>query len=685
MERRTIGIDLGHGQCAAALPFQPTADSRYIIQQLELFQKEKVIPTQLILTNKQMKLLSGNSRPSYDLLCQLGEIQIGDKAVGSDEQKFIYFKVAPKYFSKVFDDEPAKGYGISYGALMACFAFALLHNLFKYNRDDLSGVEHSNIDLLIGCPTTSDWTNEKALNDYAELIQKATRVHSVRIIPESRAAMFSSVENQWARISAVNGAMVFDFGSSTADCTYMLLGRKIIEFSCTLGASKIEEQMRRNAYREACRAKGPFTPTTASIVKCDNEFRKVKEAYYNGTYGFDEHETIAPFINADDGKRVSQIVSIDKDYMDKITNQTNIGIKFDSKEDKYGSWGALCRDFFQEAKRRVESASYAVIENDYEKMKACPVADIVLTGGASQMNFVEELCREVFPDAKIYKETNPSYTVSNGLAWVAVTDENSAACKEAARKKVDANGGCKISTLKSDISEALFKKIVSIVETRTLAWADRPEEELSVRVLQDDLASYINGPAGQTELKNVCQQHIISWKSKLSTVVEQAINEQIAQLYSEQVARSLIIPDDVWQELQTGVLSTNQIDVGKALGDLDLSGVMLKIGKFVVNCVIWAVAWALAPETLFLSVIAAFLVTTITDFAMTDTDLDKGRKRSTRIKAAKKIRDAMEKKKEEILDKFNNSLDEQTQSFSDIVDETLSVAFEIVTLKRFDL
>ena len=45
----------------------------------------------------------------------------------------------------------------------------------------------------------------------------------------------------------------------------------------------------------------------------------------------------------------------------------------------------------------------------------------------------------------------------------------------------------------------------------------------------------------------------------------------------------------------------------------------------------------------------------------------------------------VDEKKTEILKEFEKSLDQLTQPFSDTVDETLSVAFEIVTLKRFDL
>lgn len=686
MQRKTICADPGHCESTAAIPVQPTPNEPYNVCRLTtggVKKTDQVISTQLILTDEQMKQLAGHPSPDYSLLCRLGKIQIGNKVAAEGEQKFIYFKVAPHLFAEVYPDEPAKSYGITYGTLMACFVFVLVENLLKYNADQLGGVPQSSIDLLIGCPSTSDWTSRKAKDAYASLLQKATRVHSVRIIPESRAAMFSSIENQRNRISAMHGALVFDFGSSTADCTYMLLGRQLIEFSWTLGAAKIEEQMMFYAYQQACQNKGLFQATPASMLETVNELRVAKEAYYSGTYGSKGHPMFASFENAANGQIVDFPLRIDRDYMDTIVRRTPISIKCDSKASATGSWKELCMKFFLEARRRVDNATYTLIENGQKRGIPCPVKDIVLTGGACQMDFVEEICRSVFPDANIYKEDNPSYTVSNGLAWVAVSDDNFAACMEAARKKVDADPACKIDILKANISDALFNQICSIVKARAKEWADRPEEELSTRVLVDDLDAYVKSPKGTAELEATCQKEIICWKDMLSITVEQAVNEQVKKLYSEQVARNLVIPDDVWKQLQAGALSINQLALGRAVTDIDLSD--LNLSKQVTQAVIWCAAFALAAVTLGFSVIVGWVVEKMVNFCMKDTNLNKPRNRSKRTAIANMVGRGVDEKKTEILKEFEKSLDQLTQPFSDTVDETLSVAFEIVTLKRFDL
>ena len=64
MERKTIGIDLGHCETAMACPRQPDVnDSRYEVRRLVGEKKDQVVATQLILTNEQMKKLSGDKRP----------------------------------------------------------------------------------------------------------------------------------------------------------------------------------------------------------------------------------------------------------------------------------------------------------------------------------------------------------------------------------------------------------------------------------------------------------------------------------------------------------------------------------------------------------------------------------------------------------------------------------------------
>lgn len=689
MERKTIGIDLGHCETTAAYPRAVGADGiSHEVLRLAVQGKDQVISTQIILTYAQMEKLADALRPDYQLLRTLGDIRIGSglPAYVEDGEKFAYFKVPPSQFDKPIGDKRSQAVGLTHGKVMACFVYALVNNILKYNVGDLSDYDRADVDLLVGCPTTEDWTKEETQRAYAELVQRATQVHAVHIVPESRAAMFSSVESKQQTVSAIEGAVVFDFGSSTADCTYMLLGRRVEEFSWELGASKIEETMMRYAYRKAVEEHGPFTPDEKSLVETADLMRTNKESYYNGSFGQKKGQTVyCDFVDAADGSEQGAKVRVDDEFMDEVTNRMSMGILCDSTTEKAGTWRGLCREFFLEAKSRIGSASYTVTEDGKEKRVSCPIGTVVLTGGASKMNFIYELCKEVFLDAAILREQNPSHTVSNGLGWVAVSDENVERCRQEAREELAANPECGVEALRVGLSDALFERICTIVEERTRAWAERPEENLPLRELQDDLRAYTAGDEAKDELERICRERLGSWKAELSKAMEGAVNRQVDRLYSEEVARGLMIPDDVWEQLQSEGLSVGMIDVGKLLEKFDVSGLAAKVGTIALHAVAWAVALALAIETGGWSLIVLTALELFGGAEISDTDLDKPRKKKVRLDVANKVGAELKKNKNKkaLLKAFDEDLKEQTAGYADVVDGALTAAFEVVTLKRF--
>lgn len=686
MERKTIGIDLGHCETTAAYPRAVGADGiSHEVLRLAVQGKDQVLSTQIILTYAQMEKLADAPRPDYRLLRTLGDIRIGSglPAYVEGGEKFVYFKVPPSQFDKPIGDKRSQAAGLTHGKVMACFVYALVNNILKYNVGDLSDYDRADMDLLVGCPTTGDWTKEETQRAYAELVQRATQVHTVHIVPESRAAMFSSVESKQQTVSAIEGAVVFDFGSSTADCTYMLLGRRVEEFSWELGASKIEEAMMRCAYRKAAEEHGPFTPDEKSLVESVDLMRTNKESYYNGSFGQKGQKVYCDFVDGADGIERGAKVRVDDEFMDEVTNRISMGILCDSTTEKAGTWRGLCREFFLEAKRRIGSASYTVTEDGEEKRVSCPIGTVVLTGGASKMNFVYELCKEIFSDAAILREQNPSHTVSNGLGWVAVSDENVERCRQAAREELAAKPECGVEALRTGLSDALFEHICAFTKERTRAWAERPEESLTLRDLRDDLSAHTTSGGMKDELEWICRDQMNRWKTGLSEAMEAAVNRQVKRLYSEEVARGLMIPDDVWGQLQSGSLSVSGIDLSKLLENFDVSGLAAKVGTIALHAAAWAVALALAIPTGGWSVIVLTALESFGGAKISDTDLDKPRKKKVRLDVADKVGPELKKNKKKLFKDFEEDLEKQTEGYADIVDGALTAAFEVVTLKRF--
>ena len=690
MKYKTIGIDLGHCETAAALPIQPVPnDTHYKVRRMDFQDKDHILPTQLILTDEQMEKLSGNLRPTYEEISQLGEIQIGKDLsfYVPNGEKFCYFKVPPRDFDKPYGNTAkAKRCGITHGQLIACFAFALIQTLFKYNQDVLTSTRQEDLVLLIGCPTTSDWTDKQAELSYAELIQKATNVRDVRIIPESRAAMFSSVENEKNAISAIKGAVVFDFGSSTADCTYMLLGRKIIEFSWTLGASEVERQMTLEAYQKAVALKGMFfdveTNSFSSVVE---ELRNAKEFYYNGKYQYEPngHLLIFDFQIAGTNDCVEAPVRINDAFMQKAVGEKTIQILCDSTTPKSGTWMSLCEAFFEEARKRILSSTCTVVDkNGKAQQRGCEIDTIVLTGGASKMGFVYDLCKKVFSGITIRLEDNPAQTVSNGLGWVAVSDDNLDLCRREAKAMVDADPKCSFAVLKSSLEDALFGKVKAIAEQCTQEWADAPGDDLTLQDLDDMITGSMEDPRTKAEIIAVCSDAINQWKGHLSNIMEQAVNTQVNKLYSESVAKGFIIPPDIWKALQASGIKLDALNSESILGGIDVSSLGRQIAQWAIVFAAVAVGAAVAG---ILGAAIAYVGSVLLADLLSDGQMDKPRTKKKRQKVVKTVKSQIPDKKAEILKEFSADIDKYEASFSSQIDEALTVAFEIVTLKRFEM
>ena len=690
MEHTTIGIDLGHCETALALPRQVDgSDSRYEVRRLVGENKDQVIMTQIILTDDQMKKLSGKLRPTYTELCQLGDIKIGNKlpAYVLSGEKFCYFKVPPKEFDKQYgNSEVAKKYKITHGQIMACYAFALVNSIFKYNIEDLRNAKREDVVLLIGCPTTKDWIDDEAQSAYAKLVKLATNVKDVKIVPESRAAMFSSIENGKNQISAIKGAVVFDFGSSTADCTYMLMGRKLIEFSWTLGASEIERQMALEAYQTAVKDQGMFEVKTISFADVEGELRVAKEAYYDHQYGPKGHAMICGFESSDDGEVIDATIRVNDAFMNKIAGVNSIQILCDSKISQKGTWKSLCEDFFKEAKKRIESSSYSLIDSNGKIMFCnCEIEVVVLTGGASKMDFIYELCQKVFAGTTIRREDNPSHAVSNGLGWVAISDSNFNTCLEAARSEIKSKPACNIKVLRNNLSDIVFNKICNIIEKETKTWAETPGDELTARDLDNGIKAGLNNPRTKKELTNACEMAINDWKSVLSHSLVTSVNNQVMKLYTETIARGVVIPEDVWEGLQANILQIEGFDTLKILKNIDMGGIGNQVGKVIIKLIIWYIGVALAAGTFGISLVVAFGVDELADELISDSNLDKKRKQRIRNKVAQDIKNHLIEKKSIMMDEFNETLEGQTKNADDIIDDALKTAFEIVTLKRFEM
>ncbi len=677
--KKVIGLDIGHCDTSAACP-EMQIDGSYLVKRLVILDKEQVISTQVILTNEQMQQLSGHLRPDVKFLSSLGEFKIAKRLSDniSDGERFFYFKTDPKQFDEPCGiSEIAKDCKITHGMVMACFVFAVLEKILKSN-DTTCEWAREEIELLVGCPATEKWVSDDAKKTYTELIRTATGVGNVTIIPESRAAMFSSIESKNTRISAMNGAAVFDFGSSTADYTYMLLGKRIMEFSWDLGASLIERQMVMEAYEQAIEEFGMFTATPESFAKNEDGLRSVKESWYNGEYG-EEGEALCRFISASEQnrpellKKIFKVVSINEKTMLNVTGNRPVSVVCNTNMIREGSFRSLCREFFEAAKEQLEE-------------EELPLESVVLTGGASKMDFIYDICKSVFPDTSIYIERNPSHTVSNGLGWVSVSDDNIESCIEAARKVVNANPECQMKPLKEELADGLFDLICKITEESVSEWAEANGDELTLRDLQKSIEEKMESEQTKKWVEDFCILSINRWKARLSNQLEMAINEQVEKLYSENVAKSLMISKDVWSELQAKEMPVDRLNVAALVNHINMDSLMRKLAKMII-VVVSTILGALAGGGIFSGVtgIIGWMVGEVLSEFISDEDLDRPREQSLRKRTVDKVRKKVRAERKELLKDFEAGFDVFAEKYSEMLENTLRSAFEIVTLRKFDI
>lgn len=657
---KALGLDFGHCEVAVSLSIDGKKPESLILDS----NKAKVIPAQIALTQEQiMKIQSKGSNWGADVLSELGDIAIGDAAAPKNDDNsttvsFMYFKKAPAYFDDLVEN------CVPRGLLMAAYLYQLMKQIFAHNPDYLSEQDRNNVELLVGCPTTEEWTKKEADKRYSSLICGATGIRNVRIVPESRAAMFSSIESAQTCVSAADGAIVFDFGSSTADCTYMLMGRRCIEYSWRLGAQAIEVEMARVAFDGQ-------KPSLASRVYVTNQLRKQKELYYTGTFG-PKGQRLIYDLQDKDGNDIEAYIRVNDAQMDDVTGseEHEIEIICDSRETRVGSWKALCREFFLAAKEMLDDQNL-------------PYSDVVLTGGASKMAFIKEYCCEVFgSNVKIHLEQNPSFSVASGLGWVSSIDARIPGMIAESHNALKADPSISVNQLKSNIANKLQQIISTITKKKSAAWANLPGEhsfgEL-VKMISDEISS----EAKQKEIYAIMEKEMTSWKNSFKDAVRKTVNSHAAQLMTAKIAEGVILTNDVLDALQAGDLAGGSIDVQKILDDINLNTMLDNVLKGSITWILVMIGLEIGGP---LGAAIAFLVGLGVGAFYNDSNVNKPRDQQYRQKMRDKVISAMDKpnRSKKLEESLTDTLKDIANQYDQILDATLKAAYAVVTLNQFE-
>ena len=298
------------------------------------------------------------------------------------------------------------------GTLIEQFARAVLDTLRADGR--ISDIDKTC--FFIGCP--SGWS-EAVRSSYKEHFVRAGMIHC-EIVSESRAAFMFARESGELKVSddlLTRPTLIIDAGSSTTDFTYVAdlheRSLKACDFGeVALGGGLIDKMVldmnvRRSAHADQI---AEIMETYSSYAaRCEFEARRVKEMYFTGQMrGSTLPSESALKIYA--GKQPLTLdISVDDEDMHRIVHKPLPVL----------GGRSFCGAYREALMRARKELSDALPET------------VLLTGGASRMPLIEEICRKVFPEAQVLRGLEPEYAIARGLCHTLRIDQKTKGFSEA--------------------------------------------------------------------------------------------------------------------------------------------------------------------------------------------------------------------------------------------------------------
>lgn len=550
---KIIGIDLGHGETAAALIDTENNEAR-LSDDLKLST-----------TGFQQKIMT-----ALFISDDGKQVRIGDGILGAGGgQIYKGFKAAPDRLGRQKIGRYTKK------ELMQLYLRQLIETIYRLNPSKLNPDEA--VKLIVGCPSDEDFLL-RGRQLYEEILSDAAGQH-VQIMSESRAAIIRANHEKGLEFSLSEGAVVLDFGSSTADSTYInTQGKRVtcLDRSKALGASFIEEELVRQMLEELGIEEEELMDRELSELY----MRRQKERYF-------EEEVQAAMAGSSlirpvtehyfvRGEEEPREFTITQKKMEQVIKARNLIIASKNGSPEVTTWYRACEEFLLEVRN-------AVGEN--------PLGCVILTGGASQMPFLRRLCAEMFAGRTIIEDNDASYCVSRGLALAGFTDYHSKKLLIQTKERIRRQIQERLLGYTSDLAQVYAEKCYSHLESRVKEWSaaeaeGKPElslEEVCALVEQDFKADWESKDRAMTELSVFAD-----WVDSLRGVIIEEVNQNFARNYPNSVQEipPFEIDDDLWQRV-LGELTGDETapQVGKVLKNINVDNVAVNAGKAVLSLV----------------------------------------------------------------------------------------------------
>lgn len=455
------------------------------------------------------------------------------------------------------------------------------------------------------------------------------------VTKESRAAFVRAQADVTSGLgrNISKGAIVFDMGSSTLDFTYLnqSKGSEFIDNGYDCGASAIEKLILHNLEEssDVVRAFEKKYPKLKDRLQF--EARTVKEQAY-----FDPSAKVKKFVNFE------ELIDDDEDFEDERfklafapgeLNQTLVDAGY------------------------IKEIEDAMIDFKDNYINGAPIYGVFLTGGASRMDFIKPLVAKVWgvSDESIYRDQDPSLTISQGVAEVARIDLRTEGMDQGLAEEIDSivNQNLVYKLFVEKYGAALKEDVVDSVNS-SLNWFigevnydGYVEEDFSLEQLKDTI-------------KGVVESGVDDMKKKSSDYFKEAFEEATADV-RKKIDTIVANYTNKGTKVTLPAINFQNIDVK----GINLNGVIKEISKTIdVSSTNW-LQYGLAGAGLIFGAIGASIGFAVGRWLGGD-------KRSDEEKQAAAMKKALSH--EERVNVYNSIIekgDEITQSIHAAVDKSL--------------
>ncbi len=437
-----------------------------------------------------------------------GEVRIGENAARSAASAVRSAARFKRRFLDVQSDS---------AALIRDFSARVFESL----RDSgaLVGGEKSN-SVYVGCPAGWDAENRARYQRIFETIGFPTP----HVVSESRAVMVGAIQSNSVRDYVdlrSKTVLVIDIGSSTTDFAYINKGRETeirTGGEVALGGGVMDELLLEASVQASgheSQLRGIFAESESWLVDCELHARHLKEQYYSRPAEEREPECTDSLLITYDEPVILDLV-INPAVSRRITEEPCPQLN-----------GKSFRSVFTAGLREVRDS----IGTEQPEL-------LFLTGGVSRMEEIRSWCREVFPDAVIYADREPEFSVARGLAWCGRIDD------ELVRFRADVDHLISSNTVEAIVSghlSELYRAVLDhlldpllekAVKPVLLDWRNGRILRLSdmETALQDRIKIYLYSE----DAKACLYQPVADWLLKISEELEP---------YTSEICRKYHVPD----------------------------------------------------------------------------------------------------------------------------------------------